>query len=101
VPLGKYALVQYAGNQNTTTLLAVEHDVLAVLLAAQSETNVRIRSTGIGVHLQTGMVFGITTESRSESQRNGVRLQNGITFAFDRIPYLGTASPILHSRKVK
>ena len=67
--------MQYAGNQNTTTLLAVEHDVLAVLLAAQSETNVRIRSTGIGVHLQTGMVFGITAEWCLVSERNHVRLR--------------------------
>ncbi len=31
VSIGKHALVQDAGNQNTTTLLAVEHDVLAML----------------------------------------------------------------------
>ena|SRR5579862_7984770 len=31
-------------------------------------------------------VFTFRTECCSESQRNGVRLQNGIAFAFDRIP---------------
>src|SRR5579864_2508279 len=31
-------------------------------------------------------VFAFRTECCSESQRNGVRLQNGIAFAFDRIP---------------
>jgi hypothetical protein len=29
--------------------------------------------------------FGFTPESRSDSQRNGVRIQTGIVFAFDRI----------------
>jgi len=33
-------------------------------------------------------VFAFRTECCSESQRNGVRLQNGIAFAFDRIPHL-------------
>jgi len=36
-------------------------------------------STGIGVRLQTGMLFGFITEWWS-------RLQTGIAFAFDRIP---------------
>src|ERR1039458_6334978 len=31
--------------------------------------------TGIGVHLQTGMLFGVTTESCSASQRNRVHLR--------------------------
>src|SRR5208283_1945438 len=31
--------------------------------------------TGIGVHLQTGMLFGITTESCSASERNRVHLR--------------------------
>jgi hypothetical protein len=31
-------------------------------------------------------VFAFRTECCSESQRNAVRLQNGIAFAFDRIP---------------
>jgi hypothetical protein len=34
------------------------------------------------------MVFAFRTEYCSESQRNGVRLQTGIAFAFDRIPHL-------------
>ncbi len=34
------------------------------------------------------MLFAFRTECCSESQRNGVRLQNGIAFAFDRIPHL-------------
>jgi hypothetical protein len=33
-----------------------------------------------GVRLQNGMLFG--------SQRNGVRLHSGIVFAFNRIPHL-------------
>ena len=33
------------------------------------------RPTGIGVHLQTGMLFGITTESCSVSERNRVHLR--------------------------
>ena len=32
--------------------------------------------------------FAFRTECCSESQRNGVRLQTGIAFAFDRIPQL-------------
>jgi hypothetical protein len=32
-------------------------------------------------------VFAFTTECCSDSQRNGVRLHNGIAFAFDRIPH--------------
>jgi len=35
-------------------------------------------------------VFTFRTECCSESQRNGVRLQNGIAFAFDRIPHSKT-----------
>jgi len=31
-------------------------------------------------------VFAFITECCSDSQRNGVRLHNGIAFAFDRIP---------------
>src|ERR1019366_1137101 len=40
----------------------------------QATKTVRL-PTGIGVHLQTGMLFGITTESCSASQRNRVRLR--------------------------
>ena len=32
-------------------------------------------------------MFAFTPECCSESQRNGVRLQAGIAFAFDRIPH--------------
>jgi hypothetical protein len=32
-------------------------------------------------------VFAFRPECRSESQRNGVRLHNGIAFTFDRIPH--------------
>jgi hypothetical protein len=38
------------------------------------------------VRLATGMAFAFTTEYCSDSQRNGVRLQTGIAFIFDRIP---------------
>jgi hypothetical protein len=34
-------------------------------------------------------VFAFRPECCSESQRNAVRLQTGIAFAFDRIPHLG------------
>ena len=40
----------------------------------QATKTVRL-PTGIGVHLQTGMLFGITTESCSASQRNRVHLR--------------------------
>jgi hypothetical protein len=33
------------------------------------------------------MAFTFTTEYCSDSQRNGVRLQTGIAFIFDRIPH--------------
>jgi len=39
------------------------------------------------VRLATGMAFAFTTEYCSDSQRNGVRLQTGIAFIFDRIPH--------------
>src|ERR1039457_3132739 len=40
----------------------------------QATKTVRL-PTGIGVHLQTGMLFGITTESCSASERNRVHLR--------------------------
>jgi hypothetical protein len=40
VSIGQHALMQDARNQNTTTLLAVEHHVLAMLQAPQARTNV-------------------------------------------------------------
>src|SRR5271167_2298284 len=40
----------------------------------QATKTVRL-PTGIGVHLQTGMLFGITTESCSVSERNRVHLR--------------------------
>jgi hypothetical protein len=40
------------------------------------------------VRLPTGTVFAFRPECCSESQRNGVRLQPGIAFAFDRIPHV-------------
>jgi len=40
------------------------------------------------VRLPTGMVFAFRPECCSESQGNGVRLQTGIAFTFDRIPHL-------------
>jgi hypothetical protein len=39
------------------------------------------------VRLATGMALTFTTEYCSDSQRNGVRLQTGIAFIFDRIPH--------------
>jgi hypothetical protein len=42
------------------------------------------------VRLPTGTVFAFRPECCSESQRNGVRLQTGIAFAFDRIPHVCT-----------
>jgi hypothetical protein len=39
--------------------------------------------------------FTFRPEYCSESQRNGVRLQNGIAFTFDRIPQLVTFEQIL------
>src|ERR1019366_8749038 len=40
----------------------------------QATKTVRL-PTGIGVHLQTGMLFGITTESCSASERNRVHFR--------------------------
>jgi len=40
VSIGQHALMQDTRNQNTTTLLAVEHDVFAMLMAAQGGANV-------------------------------------------------------------
>src|ERR1035441_5230598 len=51
----------------------------------QATKTVRL-PTGMGVHLQTGMLFGITTESCSASERNRVHLRpdstlgNGVEF---------------------
>jgi len=39
------------------------------------------------------MAFTFTTEYCSDSQRNGVRLQTGIAFTFDRIPQLIDGNP--------
>ena len=60
----------------------------------QATKTVRLPN-GIGVHLQTGMLFGITTESCSAS--------TGIAFTFDRIPHFaigGVFTPVLakHSK---
>jgi hypothetical protein len=44
------------------------------------------RQTSKTVRLPTGTVFAFRPECCSESHRNGVRLHNGIAFAFDRIP---------------
>src|SRR5271157_3817328 len=52
----------------------------------QATNTVRL-PTGIGVHLQTGMLFGITTESCSASERNRVHLRPD--------------SPVMHSLKPK
>ena len=40
VPIGQHALMQDARNENAATLLAVEHDVLAMFMAVQAGTNV-------------------------------------------------------------
>jgi hypothetical protein len=40
------------------------------------------------VRLATGMAFAFTTEWCSASDRNGVHLQTGMVFIFDRIPQL-------------
>jgi len=40
VSIGQHALMQDPRNQNTTTLLAVEHHVLAMLQTAQTRANV-------------------------------------------------------------
>jgi hypothetical protein len=39
------------------------------------------------VRLPTAIAFTFPAECRSESQRNGVQLQTGIAFSFDRIPH--------------
>ena len=39
------------------------------------------------VRLPTGIAFSFRPECCSESQRNGVQLQAGIAFTFDRIPH--------------
>src|ERR1700722_19617592 len=39
------------------------------------------------VRLPTGIAFTFPPECCSESQRNGVQLQTGIVFTFDRIPH--------------
>jgi len=36
---GQHALMQDAGNQNTSALLPIEQDMLAMLMAAQARTN--------------------------------------------------------------
>src|ERR1700733_15168797 len=48
------------------------------------------RCTAKSVRLPTGMAFVFRPECCSDSQRNGVRLQTGIAFAFDRIPHYTT-----------
>ena len=40
VSIGQHALMQDARNENATTLLAVEHDVLSMLMAVQAGANV-------------------------------------------------------------
>jgi hypothetical protein len=40
-------------------------------------------------------LFAFRPECCSDSQRNGVRLQTGIAFTFDRIPYAKSTSAIL------
>jgi hypothetical protein len=46
-------------------------------------------------------VFAFRTECCSDSHRNGVRLQNGIAFAFDRIPQKkASVNEIYHYAKV-
>ena len=55
--------------------------------------------TGIGVHLQTGMLFGITTESCSASERNRVHLRpdspNGLVISNNHVVEGCTAAQIL------
>src|ERR1700757_153377 len=46
------------------------------------------RSATKTVRLPTGIAFTFRPESCSESLRNGVQLQTGIAFIFDRIPQL-------------
>ena len=50
--------MQDARNQNTTALLPIEQDVLAVLMTAQARTDVIAESARVGVvgeHLATGL----------------------------------------------
>jgi len=44
VSIGQHALMEDARNQNAAALLAVEHDVLAMLKAAQAGANVIAKS---------------------------------------------------------
>jgi hypothetical protein len=65
VSIGQHALMQDARNQNTTTLLAVEHHVLAMLQTPQARTNVvtepaqrRIVSKHLATNLKLADVTG-------------------------------------------
>jgi len=65
VSIGQHALMQDARNQDTTTLLAVEHHVLAMLQALQARTNVvtepaqrRIVSKHLATNLKLAEVTG-------------------------------------------
>jgi hypothetical protein len=42
-------------------------------------------------------VFSFRPECCSASQRNGVQLQSGIAFTFDRIPQFDTRAPVMGS----
>src|ERR1019366_6985977 len=66
--------------------------------SARRQKTVRL-PTGIGVHLQTGMLFGITTESCSASQRNRVHLRPDSQAKQDR-PALTALLGDLRKRKV-
>jgi hypothetical protein len=65
VSIGQHALMQDARNQNTTTLLAVEHHVLAMLQTAQTRANIltepaqrRIVSKRLATNLKLADVTG-------------------------------------------
>ena len=65
VSIGQHAMMQDARNQNTTTLLAVEHHVLAMLQTPQARTNVvtepaqrRVVSKRLATNLKLADVTG-------------------------------------------
>jgi|SRR6516162_6936612 hypothetical protein len=58
--------------------------------SARRQETVRL-PIGIGVHLQTGMLFGITTESCSASERNRVHFRPDSPFRVEFHPYNNAA----------
>jgi hypothetical protein len=62
---GQHALMQDAGNENASRLLAIEHDVLAILHATQARPNMMASSAQCkiaGQHLATSLKLAEITD---------------------------------------